>query len=149
MEDAERLCISSGCSDWMSEMPFAFWDTPLWNLAIPGTSTASDYFDVLILFCNELMTPLLQPFKNFDIRLLFFRKSWHHDLLFRWAVVSSQVFADGVASVGHCTSLYRSALYNQMGDNTGMTDDHDVILCCSKVVWILFLQWNTKGCISD
>ncbi|KTF91846.1 hypothetical protein cypCar_00035993 [Cyprinus carpio] len=43
MEDAERLCISSGCSDWMSEMPFAFWDTPLWNLAIPGSHDTMTY----------------------------------------------------------------------------------------------------------
>lgn len=41
MEDEERLCISSCCSDWMSEMPSDLWDIPLWNLAIPGTS---DYF---------------------------------------------------------------------------------------------------------
>ncbi|XP_042613731.1 PI-PLC X domain-containing protein 1 isoform X2 [Cyprinus carpio] len=43
MEDAERLCISSCCSDWMSEMPFAFWDTPLWNLAIPGSHDTMTY----------------------------------------------------------------------------------------------------------
>lgn len=54
--------------------------------------------------------------------LLFFRKSWHHDLLFRWAVLSTEVFAEGAASVRLLVSLYRSALYNQMGDNTG-TDD--------------------------
>ncbi len=80
--------------------------------------------------------------------LLFFRKSWHHDLLFRWAVLSTEVFVEDAASVRLLVSLYRSALYNQMGYNTG-TDD-DVIFCCSKVVWSMniFLerhQWLTAS----
>ncbi|XP_059416815.1 PI-PLC X domain-containing protein 1-like [Carassius carassius] len=43
MEDEERLCISSCCSDWMSEMPSVFWDIPLWNLAIPGSHDTMTY----------------------------------------------------------------------------------------------------------
>ncbi|XP_016365947.1 PI-PLC X domain-containing protein 1 [Sinocyclocheilus rhinocerous] len=43
MEDEERLCISSCCSDWMSEMPSGFWDIPLWNLAIPGSHDTMTY----------------------------------------------------------------------------------------------------------
>ncbi len=56
MEDEERLCISSCCSDWMSEMPSGLWDIPLWNLAIPGTS---DYFMFFFLFRNLLTFLLL------------------------------------------------------------------------------------------
>lgn len=73
MEDEERLCISSG-SDWMSEMPSGFWDIPLWNLSIPGTSATSDY-SVLQLI-DDLFLLLL--FNNFDICLHF---SGSHDTM--------------------------------------------------------------------
>ncbi|CAM4621197.1 hypothetical protein PO909_006130 [Leuciscus waleckii] len=42
MENEER-CISSCCSDWMSGMPSSFWDTPLWNIAIPGSHDTMTY----------------------------------------------------------------------------------------------------------
>lgn len=31
------------CADWMSEMPSCFWDTALWNLAIPGSHDSMTY----------------------------------------------------------------------------------------------------------
>lgn len=78
----------------------------------------------------------------------FSRKSWHHDLLFRSAVLSTTVCAEGVASVRHIISMYRSSLYNQMGNNTGSNrhDDPTFYECISSVEHkMLHFRCNNDG----
>lgn len=96
----------------------------------------------MFYFCFEIYWHLYCLIISASV-LLFSRKSWHHDLLFRWAVFSTEVFAEGAASLRHVVSLYRSALYNQMGDNTGTDDDE--IFCCFKVVlWSTNFFWASS-----
>ncbi|XP_041790672.1 PI-PLC X domain-containing protein 1 [Chelmon rostratus] len=71
------------CQDWMSALPEELWDTPLTNLAIPGSHDAMSY-------CLDINSPLI-PSESDLFRLLdglFY--CFTRPVIFRWATTQDK-----------------------------------------------------------
>ncbi|TWW63806.1 PI-PLC X domain-containing protein 1-like [Takifugu flavidus] len=86
MEDEERLQLGPN-ADWMSRLPVALHDVPLWDLAIPGSHDSMS-------FCLDLSSPVLGS----EPRLLRvtdrLAPCWTRPCVSRWATTQTSVLTD-------------------------------------------------------
>ncbi|KAM3620329.1 uncharacterized protein V6R79_021589 [Siganus canaliculatus] len=79
--------MDRSCQNWMSALPEALWDTPLTNLAIPGSHDAMSY-------CLDINSPLV-PSESDAFRLLdrlFY--CFTRPAIFKWATTQDQIIEE-------------------------------------------------------